>query len=332
LGKGEPDLVSVIIPTYNRARLLAQALESVHAQTHAPLEMIVVDDGSTDDTEAIARKFGVCYIRQERAGAAAARNRGVTASHGQFLQFLDSDDLLSPRKIEQQVAYLRDHDEARAVYGDSVQFHHPDPNHIRTRLVGTPRDKLRWHLANLRALCLTAAPRWRRRETIGPWDCALSAGQEWDYILRALVRCTDTNHFAYDRGAPVYHRIHRFGSITSPKARDFDRSLGNALYLQRKALRLLQATQRDTRANATALYLSTLSAAAQYMRLGLPEHAHAQLGVAEEVCQQADVASAALALGRIPRLTGMRGAAHIWFRAMLARALAQRVRMSLRLT
>lgn len=100
--------VSVVIPTYNRARWLPACVESVLGQTAPPREVIVVDDGSTDDTEAVCRGFPapVRYVRQENAGVSAARNTGVSASRGSLVAFLDSDDVWFPRKLEVQLEAL----------------------------------------------------------------------------------------------------------------------------------------------------------------------------------------------------------------------------------
>ncbi|MCX7824571.1 MAG: glycosyltransferase [Verrucomicrobiae bacterium] len=101
-------LVSVIIPTHNRKRLLAEAVDSVLAQTVRDLEVIVVDDGSTDGTgdsvrERYDREPRVRYIWQANAERAVARNRGITAAQGEFLAFLDSDDAWLPQKLEKQL-------------------------------------------------------------------------------------------------------------------------------------------------------------------------------------------------------------------------------------
>lgn len=100
--------VSVIISTYNRRRLLERALASVYRQTRMPDEILVVDDGSTDDTSVkIPKRFpDVRYIRQENRGVSAARNRGVRESTGNWLAFLDSDDEWLPRKLARQIEAL----------------------------------------------------------------------------------------------------------------------------------------------------------------------------------------------------------------------------------
>jgi len=113
----EPGLVSVIIPTYNRAHLLPDAMDSVWKQTYRPIEMIVVDDGSTDETSVVVSQWGtrregnnrfhLNYVYQPNHGVCAARNRGLLESCGEFIQYLDSDDLLLPSKFSRQVKLLR---------------------------------------------------------------------------------------------------------------------------------------------------------------------------------------------------------------------------------
>ena len=101
-------LVSVIIPTYNRAALLCQTIDNVFQQTYRNFELIVVDDGSTDETQSRLRQYGdrIRVITQANAGAAVARNRGIAVAHGEIIAFQDSDDLWQPTKLERQVALL----------------------------------------------------------------------------------------------------------------------------------------------------------------------------------------------------------------------------------
>jgi glycosyltransferase involved in cell wall biosynthesis len=100
--------ISVVIPTFNRGPWLAETVASVLAQTLPPLEVLIVDDGSTDDTPGVCAHFPrpVRYIRQENAGVAAARNRGSAEARGEWLAFLDSDDLWTPDKLEVQLAAM----------------------------------------------------------------------------------------------------------------------------------------------------------------------------------------------------------------------------------
>ncbi len=120
--------VSVIIPVYNRERYLPEAVRSVLAQSYPAFEVVLVDDGSTDNSAAIAREFGppVRYSHQANAGQAAARNRGVELATGTMLAFLDSDDYWSPDKLAIQVdAFGRD-PELEAVFGHVRQFFTPE--------------------------------------------------------------------------------------------------------------------------------------------------------------------------------------------------------------
>jgi len=110
--------VSVIIPTYNSARYLKEAVDSVLAQSFEDFEVIVVDDGSTDDTETVMRQYQsrVRHIMQSNAGVSAARNRGIEESHGRYIAFLDADDVWHAQKLERQLTALAEHPECRACY------------------------------------------------------------------------------------------------------------------------------------------------------------------------------------------------------------------------
>lgn len=107
-------LISVILPTYNRAEWLPQAVESVLDQTFAPVELIVVDDGSTDGTAGLLAAYGrrLKVLRQANAGVSAARNRGIQAAAGRWIAFIDSDDCWLPQKLDLQVAFLNAHPDA----------------------------------------------------------------------------------------------------------------------------------------------------------------------------------------------------------------------------
>ena len=119
-----PPVVSVVLPTYNRAALLPRAVESVIAQTYGDWELIVVDDGSTDETAAVVSAYGTklgdrfVYLRQENRGSSAARNRGIEASRGRFVAFLDSDDEFAPTKLARQLALFERYPQLGLVYSD----------------------------------------------------------------------------------------------------------------------------------------------------------------------------------------------------------------------
>lgn len=122
--------VSVIIPTYQHAHFVGQAIESVLAQTYKDYEIIVVDDGSTDNTSEVLAEFGdqVTVIYQENRGLSAARNTGIRASKGEYVAFLDADDVWMPAKLEKQVPLFERNEAIGLVYSDLAYF---DENEVR---------------------------------------------------------------------------------------------------------------------------------------------------------------------------------------------------------
>lgn len=137
-----PDPVSVVIPVFNGEPFLAQAIETVLAQTLPPAEIILVDDGSTDAGPAIAGSFpGVRLIRQSHAGGAAARNAGISAARSDLVAFLDQDDLWAPRKLELQVARMSAARELGYTLAGQRMFLEPGcpaPAWLRPELVARP--------------------------------------------------------------------------------------------------------------------------------------------------------------------------------------------------
>ena len=116
-------LVSIIIPTYNYSQYVCRAIDSALSQTYPNVEVIVIDDGSTDDTAAIVTdkyEQRISYLWQVNKGASSARNLGISVSRGDYIAFLDSDDRYKPENIERKVQYLQCHKEYRWVYSDWV--------------------------------------------------------------------------------------------------------------------------------------------------------------------------------------------------------------------
>jgi glycosyltransferase involved in cell wall biosynthesis len=178
-------LVSVIIPTYNREQYLRKALDSVLAQTYQRFEIIVVDDGSTDNTRTMlsAYKESVRYVYQENQGISKARNTGIRNSHGDCIAFLDSDDYWLPEKTELQVALLQKHPEYGMVASRCSSV----------RLDGSFREKNRpgtsgWVLENLfQANFIRTSAAIIRKECfheVGLFDEELKECEEYDLWLR----------------------------------------------------------------------------------------------------------------------------------------------------
>lgn len=200
-------LVSVVVPSYNYGHLIGETLDSLAAQTYARWECVVVDDGSTDDTRAVvearaARDPRVRYVRQENARQAAARNNGVRHSSGEYFQFLDSDDLLEPRKFERQVEYLERHGEVDIVYsgvryftaGGGGELSHSrqysvwdDGRPWMPEVSGRGRVLLERLLRN--NIMVVNSPLVRRRvlEAVGEFDAGLTPVEDWDYWARCAV-------------------------------------------------------------------------------------------------------------------------------------------------
>jgi glycosyltransferase involved in cell wall biosynthesis len=222
-----PGLVSVITPTYNRKQLLLEALGSVVAQTYRPIEMVVIDDGSTDGTvDALRRWFRALpmdrrdglefrVVSQENGGAARARNRGLLASRGEFIQFFDSDDLLHPNKLERQVARLHADEDLQYVYSSLTRFSStpdwslsgrgdPPPQLDVEHLVGSYRLNTAVGLYR-RSICLR----------IGPWNELLRASDDFEYNLRMILAA---RAIAFVPGNLFAHRQHPGERLTTGPA------------------------------------------------------------------------------------------------------------------
>jgi glycosyltransferase involved in cell wall biosynthesis len=211
-----PGLVSTIIPVHNRAAMLREAVESVLAQTWRPIEIIICDDGSTDDTVDVGRELEarhpgtVRYLWNPNGGAGVAREHGRREARGEFIQYLDSDDTLWPRKFEVQIAALRSQPDCGAAYGwirlcpeagEPLQKPHKWSGREMPSLFPALLVDRWWN---------TDAPLWRRScvEAIGPWS-DLRYSQDWEYDARAgalgirLAYCpefvTDQRHHSDSR-------------------------------------------------------------------------------------------------------------------------------------
>ncbi len=182
-------VVSCIVPVFNAERYLAEALDSILAQTWRPLEVIVVDDGSTDGTAHIAAGYGaeVSYIHQANAGPAAARNRGLDAAAGAYVAFLDADDLWHKEKLARQMARFEARPELELCMSHLKHFWEPE--------MKDEEDRLRDHRFSkpLAAYAIQAmlAPR-ALFDAVGRFDPALRMGEDTDWFLRAADRGTVT--------------------------------------------------------------------------------------------------------------------------------------------
>ena len=178
--------VSAVIPTYNRVKFVHEAIASVLRQDYPDVELVVVDDGSRDGTASVVREFGVAvrYLWQENRGVSAARNRGAAVCTGDFIAFLDSDDLWMPGKVSAQVAYFESHPEAQACHTDEVWIRHGV--RVNERHVHRKRDGWQFLASLPRCLISPSAVMMRRAlwERLGGFDESLPACEDYDLWLR----------------------------------------------------------------------------------------------------------------------------------------------------
>ena len=187
------DLVSTVIPVYNRAAMLREAVASVLAQTWRPIEIIIVDDGSTDDTPSVEDELQLGYpkivrvLRQQNAGPGVARQLGLEAAEGAFIQFLDSDDLLLPEKFQVQIAALYAEPDAGIAYGKTYTRVDGERLTVPAQRSNERHDFLFPTLLNER-IWETATPLYRRSvlKQIGPWS-KLRQLEDWEFDCRAAA-------------------------------------------------------------------------------------------------------------------------------------------------
>jgi glycosyltransferase involved in cell wall biosynthesis len=181
--------VSVIIPTYNRCAMLLEAIDSVLAQSTPEFELIVVDDGSTDGTEDHLVRLGkpIRIERIEHGGPAAARNRGVALASAPLIAFLDSDDLWAPRKLERQLAFMRENPGCAISQTDEIWIRNgrrvnPGMRH-RKRAGDIFIDSLRTCLISMSATVMRAD----LLRSLGGFDEIMMAAEDYDLWLRILI-------------------------------------------------------------------------------------------------------------------------------------------------
>ncbi|WP_408957585.1 glycosyltransferase family 2 protein [Natrinema sp. 74] len=178
-------LASVVLPTYDRASVLSDAIESVLEQSHDALELVVVDGGSTDRTPAVVDSYDdprLEYVRRDApAGVSAARNRGIDRSSGEFVAFIDSDDRWRPDALERRVTALREAPPAYGVAYCGIEKRAGEPI-TRTGESGDVRKALR-HLA-VPTYTSTLAVRRDAIAGVGGFDEALPCFEDWDLCLR----------------------------------------------------------------------------------------------------------------------------------------------------
>lgn len=215
-------LVSIIIPSYNRSALLSEAIQSCIIQTYRPIECIIVDDGSTDDTKVVVEKFieekvdqfVIKYIYQQNAGSQSARNMGTLTASGKFIQYLDSDDLLYSDKLLKQVRYLNENPQCDGVFGD---WHEGTV----TRSEFVRGFKSNDFIAQILTQRCIANFSFLLRDSIvnktGDWDVKIKRNQEIDFHLRAILEGANFEYIPCNCGLWRTHYNQRIVNSTGLK-------------------------------------------------------------------------------------------------------------------
>ncbi len=187
--------VSVVIPTYNYSHFLSEAISSVLSQTYPIHEVIVVDDGSTDDTKKIVERFAgkIIYIYQENAGLSAARNTGIKHSTGDVVAFLDSDDIWYPEKTAKQIDVLRADPRIGMVYCSIREF---DSDSDETITIWSKRENdidalealLMFDESTVIAIGSTGMVRRDVIDAVGDFDTGLRHSEDWDFSYRVALK------------------------------------------------------------------------------------------------------------------------------------------------
>ena len=182
--------ISAIIPTYNRAALVCEAADSALAQSEPPEEIIVIDDGSTDDTAERLKKYSdkISLVAQENRGISAARNAGIKKAHNDWLAFLDSDDLWKPQKLARQKELLRDYSQHKICYTDEEWRKNGEwfnPKKVHQKFAG---DIYRYAIIRCFVSASSALIHRSMFDRYGLFDESLPACEDYDLWLRLAAR------------------------------------------------------------------------------------------------------------------------------------------------
>lgn len=202
-------LVSIVVVTYNRAHFLKDALDSILRQTFKDYEIILVDDGSTDNTKEIVKQYeGIRYIYQEHGGISKARNTAVKAAKGKWIATLDSDDLWKEQKLQKQMDYLQAHPDCRIVYTMFCNFTDIPETELNVRQKVHLQTIINWYLPS----ALIDAKLF---DEIGMFDESLLCGEDTDWNLRLKFYKVDRGHCIEE--ALYLHRVHNSNITNTQK-------------------------------------------------------------------------------------------------------------------
>lgn len=256
--------VSVVIPTYNHARFICEAIDSVLGQTLPPHQVVIVDDGSTDGTSEVLKRYGnkICVVRQQNSGVAAARNKGADIATGDLLAFLDADDVWLPRKLELQTARFVEEPQLGLV-------------HCGVQDINEEGFPLREHLDGLEGSVGADLLQFRRPvilgggsgivvprivfESAGGFDTRLSTSADWDLYYRISSRYK----VGFVREVLLRYRLHGSNMHGNVRAMEHDMLLGYEKAFGDAAVGP-QANRRRCYGNLHAVLAGSYFSAGQY--------------------------------------------------------------------
>jgi glycosyltransferase involved in cell wall biosynthesis len=248
-------LISILIPAYNAEEWIADTVQSAIGQSWARKEIIVVDDGSSDRTAEVARRFAskeVAVVSTENQGAAAARNHALRLSQGDYIQWLDADDLLAPEKIERQVAVLGESDSQRILLSSSWALFNYRID--RARFVPTSLwqdlSPVEWLLRkmgqNLHMQTATWLVSRELTEVAGAWDTSMAVDDDGEYFCR-VVLASERTRFVPE--ARVFYRIRPSSRLSHIGASDRKKdAMVTSMKLHVQYLRSLEDSERTRKA------------------------------------------------------------------------------------
>ncbi|MEX2512908.1 MAG: glycosyltransferase family A protein [Cyclobacteriaceae bacterium] len=219
-------LVSIIIPVYNKAAYIRETLDSAMGQTYSHTEIILIDDGSTDGSFEILNEYLKKYpnkinlLDQENKGVSVATNVGIQAAKGEYIQFLDADDLMSSDKIERQIQLLSEKSQDIIASCEWVNF--KDSIHEINKVpYGIFKDfdsGIDWLLRAWNHQEMMADSSWMTHRSLiekaGPWNESLTINQDGEFFCRVLSHC---NGVLFDPGSVIYYRTLHEGNVSQQK-------------------------------------------------------------------------------------------------------------------
>lgn len=222
---------SIIVPCFKQAQYLPEALQSVLEQTYENWECIIVNDGSPDNTEEVAQEWvskdaRFIYLYKENGGLSSARNAGISIAKGEFIQFLDCDDIIEEKKLEAQINHLENNlDVNISVSGYRYFDNHKNHKKILGRnnflheVVFYRYDKDIKEVFNIRNPMVISAPLFRKRDIdiIGFFNEKLKALEDWDFNFRCALNNLSFEHLGYSDNTKTLIRLHNESMMSDSK-------------------------------------------------------------------------------------------------------------------